>query len=534
MSETKGLLSQLEEYAQSDFYPCHMPGHKRRLAAMLAPKQRGSAAQDGGLSAEERILTEAAGLDITEIDGFDNLHEPEGVLKEAMERAARLYGADQTFYSVNGSTAGLLTAISAAVPEGEKLLMARNCHKAVYHAVYLRRIQPVYLYPETFQEPAIADVVTPRQVEEALRRNPDARALLVTSPTYDGVVADIAGIAAAAHRYSVPLIVDAAHGAHFGFHPAFPDSPVRQGADLTVVSLHKTMPCMTQTALLHVCGNRVDRNRLRLFEGIYQSSSPSYFLMAGMDTCIRLVEEQKAALWNSFWEDRESFLEKTNDLQGIRVYTAGHMPQQTVKNKDSDAGRYVDARPDKWMDPGKILIDASRRHLTGRQLYDILLNQYHLQMEMAAGSYVTAIMTCCDEKEGWERLADALCELDEQKPALQSGEERKEQGADSGLEAKAKGLTLAKEDWAVRYPALEAGCSLTDALDAVTEQVTLEESAGRISGAFLNLYPPGIPLVVPGERFEESIIAQLLRCRQQGLPVIGMAKDAVTVVKELP
>lgn len=497
--EKETLLKQLEVYAESDFYPCHMPGHKRNLAAAFAgagydaAADRRSAGQGAKVRVEgaETVLESAAGLDITEIDGFDNLHEPEGILKEAMERAARLYGADQTYYSVNGSTAGLLTAISAAVPEGGKLIMARNCHKAVYHAVYLRRICPVYLYPETIPGLQIADVVTPKQVEEALRQNPDASAVLVTSPTYDGVTADVEGIAKAAHRHGVLLIVDAAHGAHFGFHPAFPDSPVHLGADLTVVSLHKTMPCMTQTALLHVCGSRVDTDRIRLFESMYQTSSPSYLLMAAMDACIAVAEEQKEGLWDNFIRDRADFLERTKNLHHLKIVTAGSVGERT-------------------MDPGKILVISGKAGLTGRQLYDILLEKYHLQMEMAAGDYVTAIMTCCDKKEGWERLADALAAIDGQ----------------CGLEKAPGGARTERP-----YPHLEAGCLLSKALDAPKECVPLKEAAGKLAGAFINLYPPGIPLVVPGERLNQEVIDLILLYEQQNLPLQGLQGSMITILK---
>lgn len=486
------LPALLEAYAQNDYYPYHMPGHKRKLDRLF-----GKSLTESGFPGADRALAAAAGLDITEIDGFDNLHEPEGILKEAMERAARLYGADRCYYSVNGSTAGLLAAISAAAPEGGKIIMARNCHKAVYHAVYLRRLNPVYLYPGVLAGTELADAVTPEQVEQALSQNPDASAVLIPSPTYDGIAADIEKIAEIAHRFFVPLIVDAAHGAHFGFHPGFPESPVRLGADLTVISLHKTMPCMTQTALLLQKGDRVSKSRTALFCGMYQTSSPSYFLMAGMDACICLVQEKGAALWDDFFADRAVFLKKTEGLRNFRVLTAGKNIAFAGENV-----RFL-------MDPGKILIESLKTGLTGRQFYDILLERYHLQMEMAAGNYVTAIMTCCDTKEGWDRLYRALRELDRQ---YDGGQER-------------------SKTEPVLYPCLEQACSLSDALDAVQEKIPLSRAEGRVSGAFINLYPPGIPIVVPGERFSRGATALISRYRQQKLPLQGMEDDAITILK---
>lgn len=287
------LAESLAAYADSDCYPFHMPGHKRRLTEMLPDFPE--------------ALQRAARLDITEIDGFDNLHDPEGILKDAEEKAAALYGADSCYYSVNGSTAGLLTAISAAVPEGGKLILARNCHKAVYHSIYLRRLTPVYLYPDIVPGTSLAGTLTKEQIEAALIQNPDASAVLLTSPTYDGITADIASIAETVHRFGKTLIVDAAHGAHFGFHPGFPKSPVALGADLTIVSLHKTMPCLTQTALLLQKGSRVSTERLRLFEGIYQTSSPSYLMMAAMDSCMDMVKNMAQDCGTAFLRKENVF-----------------------------------------------------------------------------------------------------------------------------------------------------------------------------------------------------------------------------------
>lgn len=202
----EGILQQLSEYAASEVYPFHMPGHKRNMPEEISR------------------LAGAAKMDITEIEGFDDLHAPKGILLEAQERAAAVFGADETFFLVNGSTAGILTAVSAAAPKGSRVIVARNCHKSVYHACFLRELHPVFLYPQTVREYGIADAIRPEQVEEALKDVPDIAAVIVTSPTYDGVVSDIEKIADIVHRAGIPLIVDAAHGAHFGFSPLFPEA----------------------------------------------------------------------------------------------------------------------------------------------------------------------------------------------------------------------------------------------------------------------------------------------------------------------
>ena len=246
------LYRKLEEYSRSDYYPFHMPGHKRNPASVRGefPLER----------------------DITEIEGFDNLHHPEDLLLEAQQNVAKLYGTRESFYSVNGSTAALLAAISAAVPRNGQILVARNCHKAVYHAIYLRNLKPAYIYPQMDSEWWINGGIFPDKVERCLAENPEIQAVLITSPTYDGVVSDVKEIAEIAHKYGVPLIVDEAHGAHFHFSNYFPASAAELGADLVIQSFHKTLPAMTQTAVLHNCSDRVDSRLIRRFMGIYQTS----------------------------------------------------------------------------------------------------------------------------------------------------------------------------------------------------------------------------------------------------------------------
>ena len=265
------LYKELELYGKKDYYPFHMPGHKRNAAVISTdfPFER----------------------DITEIDGFDNLHHPEGLILEAQKRAADLYGSKECFFSVNGSTAALLSAVSACVTRGGQILMARNCHKAVYHAVYLRDLKPTYVYPHLEHELGINGGITPSRVKRALEENPDIEAILITSPTYDGVVSDVAGISRIAGEYHIPLIVDEAHGAHFCFSDYFPVSAVELGADIVIQSIHKTLPSMTQTAVLHRCSDRVSSDMLKRFMGIYQSSSPSYILMASIDACMDKIEK---------------------------------------------------------------------------------------------------------------------------------------------------------------------------------------------------------------------------------------------------
>ena len=269
------LYDKLVDYSQSDVYPFHMPGHKRQVGNPFLQE-----------------FPNPYAIDITEIDGFDNLHHAEGIIRESMDRAARRYGADRSYYLVNGSSCGILSAVCGMTQHGGKILMSRNCHKAAYHGVFLNRLRVKYIYPQIIEEFGIQGGLVPEDVEKVLKTDHDIQAVLVVSPTYDGIVSDVEKIVEICHGCGIPLIVDEAHGAHFRYHKGFPVSALDLGADVVIQSLHKTLPAFTQTSILHVKGDLVDRERLEHYLQIFQSSSPSYLFMAGMERCLKFMEEK--------------------------------------------------------------------------------------------------------------------------------------------------------------------------------------------------------------------------------------------------
>ncbi len=464
------LFDKLGGYGRGDIYPYHMPGHKR---------------QSWGKLPQEMYLR-----DITEIDGFDDLHQPEGILKELQEHAAALYGSEESFYLVNGSTAGILSAVSAALPEGGHILMARNCHKAAYHAVYLRNLSVSYLYPPLMEEYDILDGMTPDQVREALEREPDIGAVLIVSPTYEGRIADVRRIAEAVHEKGLPLIVDEAHGAHLGFSGDFAENSCQAGADLVIHSVHKTLPALTQTALLHVNGNRIDRALLRRFLHIYQSSSPSYLLMAGIDNALQYVEEAGEKAFTDFAARYRKLLADLAPCRKLRF-----LPLEQ-----------------KRQDIGKLLISTKATNMTGKRLYDLLLKKYHLQLEMAAETYALAMFTVNDTEEGYGRMLAALLQINDALDAGETGEV-----IDGGYPG--------------YPPQVDPGdqISLARAWDRKKRYVPLEESAGCRAGEFVNLYPPGVPLLVPGERIVPQLAEDLRRCLEMGLKMQGLEVEENTI-----
>lgn len=490
----KGLYDALARYCKDGFYPYHMPGHKRSRAA--------------------GAMSQYYGIDITEIDGFDNLHHAEGVLLEAQQRANRLYGNEgsETFYLVNGSTCGVLAAVMAVAERGAELLIARNCHKSVYHAAILQELRLHYYYPPVLEEYGICGGADAEEIDRLLARYPDCAAVVVTSPTYEGIITDVRAVAEVVHARHKILIVDEAHGAHLGLHESLPPGALASGADLVIHSLHKTLPAMTQTALLHVQGERVDRGSLRRYLAMLQSSSPSYVLMASMDSCIRYMESSGAERFVWMRQQYELFSKKMADCRHIEIANAVYAGQ----TPDVLHGKFIAG----W-DIGKLAIGVRDGLLNGQQLYDLLRDEYRLQMEMAAERYVLAIMTVMDTAEGWQRLADALSEIDD----------RIETGAIAVRQAEEPGLigVIPKQ------PATGEACmTAARAYLGKREEVPLAGAVGRVAADFINLYPPGIPLIVPGEAVSEGLIGEIRRYMRAGLTVQGVTaegKIAATAIR---
>ena len=410
-------------------------------------------------------------------------------MKELQEKAARAYGAEESFYLVNGSTCGILSAISATVPLGGELLIARNCHKSVYHGAYLRQTRLHYIYPEQISGYDICEAVTVEQVMEALEKYPRVAAVLIVSPTYEGRIADIRAIAKVVHGKGLPLIVDEAHGAHLGFVPETAVNSARLGADLVINSVHKTLPALTQTALLHVNGRLVDRDRLRRFLHIYQTSSPSYMLMSSIEEAIEIAAQRE--LFESLGQNWNKLLTRLTKLEHLRV----------VPTISEDCLRGL-------QDIGKLVISTKGTELSGQKLYDILLKEYHLQPEMVCESYVLCMFTIGDRQEAYDRLAGALMEIDRM-------------------------LSRTSMEKLCALPCLEAVKPFFEAWDSEKEALPFLQAQGRLVGEFINLYPPGTPIAVPGEKLTEEAVSMLIQYLEEGLEVQGISEDRqIMVLKE--
>ena len=481
MKKEELLIERLKKYRRLDMYPFHMPGHKRAEGIKLS-------------------FPDPFSVDITEIDGFDNLHHPEGILKESMKWASSLYGSDHTWYLVNGSTCGLLSAISAAVPHRGKILVSRNCHKAVYHGIYLNHLEAVYVYPQSVPGLGIQGGILPEDVENALKKDPDIQAVLMVSPTYDGIVSDVKAIAEIVHKAGLPLIVDEAHGAHFAYGDAFPKSALELGADAVIQSVHKTLPSLTQTALLHVKNNRpdggcyLDVKKVERYLQIYQSSSPSYVLMASIENSIFLMDQYRK-------EGKVAEFEAA--LLKIRKKLGKMKPLRLVERDLRGTAGIFD------VDISKIVVSVRGSGLTGEMLSQILREKYHLEMEMTGGTYVLAMTTVADTQEGLDRLKSALLEIDDQ------------------LEAKT--AVSGSIEISGELPRLEQYFTPQEAADreedGEAEEIPWKESEGHISLEYAYLYPPGSPVIVPGERISREAVELLCYYETQNLQIEGIQTE---------
>ena len=420
------LLARLEAYASSGALPMHMPGHKRNLTAapFLAPL--------GG------------GLDITEIDGFDNLHDAQDVLRREMERAAALWGARRSFFLVNGSTCGLLAAVYAVAAGGGSAIVARNCHKAVYHALELCGLTPRYLLPDWCAEWGIYGSVSPESVAAALVDTPNARFVLLTSPTFEGALSDISAIAKLCHQAGVPLLVDEAHGAHLGLG-GFPAEALACGADVVIQSAHKTLPAMGQAALLFT--NGIDPGQVRRTAAIYGTSSPSYPILASLDT---------AREW----------------LEGPGAGEYGRVARRTAALRC----RFPSLCPPLPLDPTRFTLKVKN----GPAFTGQLESRCNIWPEMEDGGHVVFILTACDGEEVLDRLESVLEGMEEQ------------MGDSAPLPPP---------------PLPERVLSPRQAQFAPAEVLPLERTEGRVCTCQLAPYPPGVPVVAPGERIGKKELA---------------------------
>ena len=465
------MYDELKAYAESDVYPFHMPGHKRHFA-------------DDGLPYT---------IDVTEIDGFDNLHHPSGMIQETEQRAAYLYHAKRAFLLVNGATGGIFAAMKAATKRGDKIIIARNCHTSVYRAAQLLGLKPSYIVPDPPKGDREYDCyvgVNHLALDMMKQSHADVRMVVITSPTYEGICSDIKTIALICRHHHVKLLVDAAHGAHFPFHQAFPPSAMDCAADYCVVSLHKTLPALTQTALL-LTNDDESVPLLQSALTFFQTSSPSYVLMSSIDTCLRYVETHTDAF--ELYVTRLRQLEK--ELSGM------HHLRLLFHDSEEKMANVV------YYDISKLVISTYGTALTGVELANILRKNYKIEVEMAALHYIIAMTSVCDTSKGFERLRDALLSIDRQ-------------CADADK----------KSELTIPLTLPECRVYACDMMDG--QEVPMPQAIGMTAAEDVLAYPPGIPLIVKGEVIDEGLLLLIRKLEKNGVNIIfsgNSATDSISV-----
>lgn len=440
--------------------PMHMPGHKRN-------------------SDKFPELGDFFSMDITEIDGFDNLHGSNGILKDSMEKASAIFGSEVSFYLVNGSTCGILAGICAMVSEGDVVICDRIAHKSVYNAIELSGAKAVFMQPKIHSHYGITLGFTPQALKDALMKNPNTRLVVITCPSYEGAVCDIAGICRVAHSYGVPVLVDAAHGAHFGFYK-FPKSAVSCGADIVVQSLHKTLPSLTQTAILHTKEKYSAKIADKL--SVFETSSPSYILMASIDYCVNLLSDEK--LFSDWYDMVSEFLQETKKLENLKIL------EQDKEIFDYDISKIT------------ILAKDAKR-------LAIRLRELGIEPEMTSSYYVLCMTGPGDSRETLATLKDALFLLDKDFSPFEK-------------------ISM--------YPSVPSALlTVKEALKLPCEYVSPSNAVGRICAEYLRAYPPGVPIVIPGELFSQETIATLSSYIENNIALLGDSSHIsgeICVVKE--
>ena len=479
----------LLDYVDSGVLPFHTPGHMQG---------RGSE-----LSFREFVGDNILAIDLTPMPGIDDLLQPIASIREAQELAADAYGADHTFFLINGSTSGNQCMMMAALNPGEKIAVPRNSHKSMLGGLVMSGAHPIYMQPAVDQEMHMDNAVTPGTVARTLAEHPDVKAVYIVSPTYYGVAADLVEIERVTHAAGKLLLVDEAWGPHFHFHPALPVSATQARADLSINSTHKMLSAFSQCAMLHQIGDRVRLDRLKSVLKIFLSTSPNLPMIASLDVARMQMATQGAALLSQTIDLAQDTRRRLNLIEGVYCF-----------------GEEIQGREGVFdLDPTKMTVRVTGMGYTGYEASEILRRRYNIQVELADLFNVVALFTIGTTREAAERLVFAFEEMAREDRPL-------DMYAPSGiLEQRLKRGTY-------RMPQIPPMRMLPrDAFLADTEFVPFKDSAGRICAETISPYPPGIPVISPGEEISEDLIDYLRLELKAGVRIQGPYDDELKIIR---
>jgi arginine decarboxylase len=477
------LLAALAQRYQQTYTGFHTPGHQRG---------RGSAA-----SLLSHFGPSVWHYDLPELPGLDNLAAAEGVIAQAQAMAAATFGAEQTWFLVNGSTVGIMAAILATCGEGDVILLPRNMHQSALAGVILAGAVPVLLTPELDTATGLVYPLGPAAIAEALGQYPQAKAALVVSPTYEGLCADIAAIAQVTHAHHLPLIVDEAHGPHLHFHPDLPPAALDARADLVVQSTHKVLGAATQAAMLHLQGNRISASQISRCLRLLQSSSPSYLLLASLDAARQQMADAGEAIYTDL-------LAKA---AWVRQALA-HQPRLRVL-EPVDLPAHLEVR----LDPTRLTLDVQRLGVTGYAV-DAYLDQHcQITAELPTATYLTFILSLGTSHADLSALVAACQRLEQAFPAQ------------SPAQSASKTLPVALP------PLTTLAMAPRPAFLGEHRTVPFAEAVGEMSADWICPYPPGIPLLFPGEKISGIVLENLLQAQQAGAELSGCSDPSLATLQ---
>lgn len=471
------IIEALEEVKSARLVPFDVPGHKRGRADKNLTKFLGE---------------KAMSLDMNSMKPLDNLCHPISVIKEAGELASDAFHAKGAFFMVGGTTSSVQAMIFAVTKRGDKIIVPRNVHRSVINAMILCGAVPIYINPQIEPNLGIPLGMTLEDIEKTILENLDAKALFINNPTYHGICSNLVEVVKICHRHNIKVIVDEAHGTHFGFNPKLPISAMDAGADLASVSMHKSGGSLTQSSFLLV-GENMDVDYVRQIVNLTQTTSASYLLMASLDMARRNLALNGEKIFDEVLEMVEYARDEINAIGGYYAFGKELINNESVFDFDST----------------KLCVNTLDTGLTGIEVYDILRDEYDIQVEFGDLGNILAYVSVGDRKSDIERLIGALSEI-----KRRFGRKRS---------------TIMQ----YKYIMPEVKTSPQEAFYANKESVKLEDSVGRICGEFVMCYPPGIPILAPGEYISEDIVSYIEYCKEKGCSLTGSADLEVNYVNVL-
>jgi arginine decarboxylase len=465
------LFTGLLEHAKRNPVQFHIPGHKKGNG--MDPEFR------------EFIGENALSIDLINIAPLDDLHQPKGMIKKAQDLAAKAFGADHTFFTVQGTSGAIMTMVMAVCGPGDKIIVPRNVHKSVMSAIVFSGAVPVFIHPEVDKNLGISHGITTDAVEKALMQHPDAKGLLVINPTYFGISADLKKIVEIAHSYNVPVLVDEAHGVHIHFHEELPMSAMQAGADMAATSVHKLGGSLTQSSILNVRDGLVSYKRVQSILSMLTTTSTSYILLASLDVARKRLAIEGKELAEYAIQLANYIRKEVNEIEDL--YCVGKEILGSKATYDYD--------------PTKLIISIKDLGITGFDAEKWLREKHNIEVEMSDLYNILCLITPGDSKDDADKLIAALKDLSADFQSYK---------ADPDLDLK------------VLLPTIpHLALSPRDAFYADTELVLFHESAGRIIAEFIMVYPPGIPIFIPGEIITEDNLDYIQKNMEAGLPVQG-------------